>query len=70
MTAKVSPAPSLEALLEKRGVKKDSTFHDYQDYILQREAELKPRLFRRGILSEGSMHLALNRIISVKNFFR
>ncbi|ACB28396.1 hypothetical protein Mrad2831_6482 (plasmid) [Methylobacterium radiotolerans JCM 2831] len=70
MTAKLSPPPSLDELLAKHGASKGDTFNDYQDYILEKEKKIKPKLFGRGLLVEGSMHLALGRIMSVKKFFK
>lgn len=59
--------PTLEELLEKRGVVKGNDFGDYQDYIESQEKKLRPSLLGfSGIYPEGSMHLAMGRIISTR----
>ncbi|MBF0164256.1 MAG: hypothetical protein HQL97_05085 [Magnetococcales bacterium] len=56
--------PSLEQILEKRGFVKSAEFNDYQDHIEANEQKFRPaRLNLPGIHVEGSMHLALGRII-------
>lgn len=56
--------PTLEELLERRGVVKGEGFGDYQDYIESQEKTLRPSLLGfSDIYPEGSMHLAMKRII-------
>jgi len=57
----------LASLLERRGVRKDSRFGDYQDYIEAKTDKIRPSLTpHRQILSEGSMHVALGRRVVTK----
>ncbi|MEO5346337.1 MAG: hypothetical protein H7834_08170 [Magnetococcus sp. YQC-9] len=59
--------PTLEEILEKRGFVKSVGFNDYQDYIEANEQKFRPALLNLpGIFTEGSMHLALGRIIPTK----
>lgn len=60
--------PTLEQLLERRGVRKNQDFDDYQDYILAREKHLSPTLCNTNSIFSGSMHLAMGRIMSVRRF--
>lgn len=62
--------PTLEELLRRRGISKNPQFDDYQDFIEDAEGKgIKPRLFGfNRVPAEGSMHLALGRTVSVKNF--
>ncbi|MBF0418511.1 MAG: hypothetical protein HQL86_09720 [Magnetococcales bacterium] len=56
--------PSLEQILEKHGFVKSSKYNDYQDYIETNEQKIRPALLNLlGIHAEGSMHLALGRVI-------
>jgi hypothetical protein len=57
---------TLEAFLEKRGIKPDVKFGDYQNYI-EEQQELRPTRLVRGdaVPAEGSIHLALGRRRSV-----
>ena len=63
--------PSLEELLRRRGIEKSKDFDDYQDYVEEQEdAGVRPKLLNlRRIHTHGSMHLALGRIQSVRNFW-
>lgn len=63
--------PSLGELLERRGIYKSEQFGDYQDYIedQQREGCDAQLVKLPRIYSQGSMHLALGRIQSVKEFW-
>lgn len=60
--------PTLEQLLERRGVRKNQDFGDYQDYILAREKTLTPTLSGANRFFSGSMHLAMRRIMSLRRF--
>lgn len=70
MADQLQVTPSLDKLLAKRGIVKDRTFNDYQGYIAEQEKTIRPRLFGRGLLTEGSMHLAMRRIIVTRNFLK
>jgi hypothetical protein len=63
--------PTLEELLERRGIRKSAKFDDYQDYIEQEQRRgVRPGLINLPrIHVHGSMHLALGRIQSVKRFW-
>lgn len=63
--------PTLEELMRRRGIIKGPDFDDYQAYIEEREKELKPDLLGfNQIFPRGSMHLALGRRQSTKDFWR
>lgn len=63
--------PSLEELLDRRGIHKSTGFDDYQDFIkTQQQAGVAPRLIKfPRIFPQGSMHLALGRISTTKRFW-
>ena len=63
--------PELSELLERRGVRKSKKFDDYQDYIEDRQRSgIRPKLINfPRIYSQGSMHLALGRVLSLSNFW-
>lgn len=53
---------TLEAFLEKRGIKPDAKFGDYQNYIEEQQEILPTRIVRGdAVPAEGSIHLALGR---------
>ncbi|MBF0342053.1 MAG: hypothetical protein HQL95_13980 [Magnetococcales bacterium] len=59
--------PTLEEILKRRGIVKGVDFDDYQDYIESQEKTLRPRLLKfSGIFPEGSMHLAMGRVIPTR----
>lgn len=60
--------PTLEMYLERRGIRPNSTFGDYQDYIEEQQKKLPTKLVRpEAVPVEGSIHLALGRILRVKD---
>ena len=60
---------TLEELLKRRGVRKSEKFGDYQDFIEEREGVIKPsRLNNATVIPSGSMHIALDRLISTIGF--
>lgn len=63
--------PTLDELLERRGINKNEKFGDYQDYIeeSQKRGVVAALLKFPRIYSQGSMHLALGRVQSVKHFW-
>lgn len=61
--------PSLKALLERRGIKADTKYNDYQSYIDQKSKDLPAEKISNGrVVASGSMHVALGRLISTKDF--
>ena len=71
MIKEVAASPSLDELLERRGVRKSTGFADYQDFIEEKSAKgLKSGLIGLPrIYPQGSMHLALGRTQNVKGFW-
>ena len=63
--------PTLEVLLDRRGIRKSDGFDDYQDYIeeSQRRGVLARIIGLSRIFPQGSMHLALGRVVSTARFW-
>lgn len=66
-SVEIPAPPTLEELLDRRGITRGSEFRDYQDYIESRERDLSPaKLDLPTIRPGGSMHIALNRFITTR----
>lgn len=61
MSTQPRQLPSLATLLERRGVRKDPRFGDYQDYIEAQTDKIRPKPTHRQVLSERSIHAAVGR---------
>lgn len=57
----------LKDFLASKGIEKDGSYGDYQDYIEEKQKDIRPALYRqKEIPARGSVHLALGRIFSRK----
>ena len=57
----------LRDFLASKGIQKDGSYGDYQNYIEEKQKTITPSLYReKEIPARGSVHLALGRIFSGK----